>query len=202
MARAATQRLAKCRVHAKAAPQACCSPKLLDSLTESNKLLETVQKGLADYLETKRLAFSRLAGVGRCPVCPAERSDGIAFAGLQNLLPASVHLLPARFFFLSNDELLQVRGGGGAGEGSTDEACTLGPLNSSSISGATNPLVLPQTSPPPTNNTDPQSGAQPACRAAPSAQVLRGHCQPGVRTAACAAHQRNDQRRGGAGERV
>jgi dynein heavy chain len=43
-------------------PQACCSPKLLDSLTESNKLLEAVQKGLADYLETKRLAFSRSGG--------------------------------------------------------------------------------------------------------------------------------------------
>lgn len=49
----------------------CGNPKLLEQFMEANKLLESVQKGLADYLETKRLAF-------------------------------------ARFFFLSNDELLQV----------------------------------------------------------------------------------------------
>lgn len=39
--------------------QICGSQKLLDQLIESNKLLDSVQKGLADYLETKRLAFSR-----------------------------------------------------------------------------------------------------------------------------------------------
>ncbi|MEW5308986.1 MAG: hypothetical protein WDW38_000903 [Sanguina aurantia] len=49
----------------------CGNPKLLEQFIEANKLLESVQKGLADYLETKRLAF-------------------------------------ARFFFLSNDELLQI----------------------------------------------------------------------------------------------
>jgi dynein heavy chain len=49
----------------------CSSQKLLEAFVEGNKLLESVQKGLSDYLETKRLAFSR-------------------------------------FFFLSNDELLQI----------------------------------------------------------------------------------------------
>ncbi|KAI5076359.1 hypothetical protein GOP47_0008424 [Adiantum capillus-veneris] len=49
----------------------CSSKKLLEQLRESNKMIDMVQKGLSDYLETKRLAFSR-------------------------------------FFFLSNDELLQI----------------------------------------------------------------------------------------------
>ena len=59
---------------AKASPHVltvCSSIKLLEQFQDSNKQLESVQKGLADYLETKRLAF-------------------------------------ARFFFLSNDELLQI----------------------------------------------------------------------------------------------
>ncbi len=32
---------------------------MLDQFSEANKLLESVQKGLSDYLETKRLAFAR-----------------------------------------------------------------------------------------------------------------------------------------------
>jgi dynein heavy chain len=34
-------------------------PQLLDKLLASNTLLDDIQKGLNDYLETKRLAFSR-----------------------------------------------------------------------------------------------------------------------------------------------
>lgn len=41
----------------------CASQKLLDQFVEGNKLLDSVQKGLADYLETKRLAFARWAAV-------------------------------------------------------------------------------------------------------------------------------------------
>mgnify|MGYP000067473068 CR=1 FL=1 len=59
---------------AKAKPKAikfCANEKLLEKFQESSKFLDLVQKGLSDYLETKRAAF-------------------------------------ARFYFLSNDELLEI----------------------------------------------------------------------------------------------
>jgi dynein heavy chain len=37
----------------------CSDDELLKALVEANKLLDAVQKGLNDYLETKRLAFPR-----------------------------------------------------------------------------------------------------------------------------------------------
>lgn len=37
----------------------CADNRLLENLRECNKLLDQVQKGLSDYLETKRLAFPR-----------------------------------------------------------------------------------------------------------------------------------------------
>ena len=49
----------------------CANEKLLMIFIESNKFLDMVQKGLSDYLETKRSVF-------------------------------------ARFYFLSNDELLSI----------------------------------------------------------------------------------------------
>ena len=37
----------------------CADQRILERFKEGNKLLELVQKGLADYLETKRAGFSR-----------------------------------------------------------------------------------------------------------------------------------------------
>jgi dynein heavy chain len=64
------QTLAQAKSHPKAI-KFCANEKLLEKFQESNKFLDLVQKGLSDYLETKRAAF-------------------------------------ARFYFLSNDELLEV----------------------------------------------------------------------------------------------
>jgi hypothetical protein len=64
------QTLSAAKSHPKAI-KFCANEKLLEKFQESNKFLDLVQKGLSDYLETKRAAF-------------------------------------ARFYFLSNDELLEV----------------------------------------------------------------------------------------------
>ena len=37
----------------------CADNRLLENLRECNKLLDQVQKGLSEYLETKRMAFPR-----------------------------------------------------------------------------------------------------------------------------------------------
>jgi dynein heavy chain, axonemal len=39
--------------------EVCSSSKLLEQFNECNAALDSVQKGLANYLETKRLAFAR-----------------------------------------------------------------------------------------------------------------------------------------------
>lgn len=39
----------------------CADQRLLDSLRDCNKLLDLVQRGLSEYLETKRTAFPRSA---------------------------------------------------------------------------------------------------------------------------------------------
>lgn len=69
--------------------QICASQKLLDQFVESNKLLDSVQKGLADYLETKRLAFARWvcswllpAGCGPGNACVVvRRHNPVQFLG-------------------------------------------------------------------------------------------------------------------------
>lgn len=47
----------------------CSDQRLLDSLRDCNKLLDMVQKGLSEYLETKRGAFPRWVPPGPCQLC-------------------------------------------------------------------------------------------------------------------------------------
>jgi hypothetical protein len=114
----------------------CASQKLLEQFVEANKLMESVQKGLSDYLETKRLAFARWgmhacvrAGVHCLALHPADLQAHPLLPGCAQLkrhgrnpcimaCPALYHPLvhldiplcvfACRFFFLSNDELLQI----------------------------------------------------------------------------------------------
>lgn len=114
-------------------PQVCGNQKLLDQFIEGNKLLESVQKGLADYLETKRLAF-------------------------------------ARFFFLSNDELLQARGAACARARCCQARLThaaTGPLPRGKR--ATRLTACAHAAP---SRADPEPDEEPAGGAAAPAQVL------------------------------
>lgn len=54
----------------------CSDQRLLESLRDCNKLLDMVQKGLSDYLETKRGAFPRWAPPGLCPLLVLARGAG------------------------------------------------------------------------------------------------------------------------------
>lgn len=114
--------------------QVCASQKMLDQFSEANKLLESVQKGLSDYLETKRLAFARWGAPATGRGSKAQGAKGLVKVtpGRESnpsppSAPMSVCLSPSapcppllfasptlpfpllrRFFFLSNDELLQI----------------------------------------------------------------------------------------------
>ena len=80
-------------------------PNMLSRLQEANVLLEDIQKGLNAYLEKKRLYFPRCVTRNSFKIHP-----------LFNIIPCFVTSLFVyiyilsidRFFFLSNDELLEI----------------------------------------------------------------------------------------------
>lgn len=65
-------------------------PDQLKVLRQNNKLLDEIQKGLNDYLEKKRLFFPRYI---------------LVFIAIKQYYN---YLYLCRFFFLSNDELLEI----------------------------------------------------------------------------------------------
>lgn len=76
----------------------CSDQRLLDSLRDCNKLLDMVQKGLSEYLETKRGAFPRWATPGPCPLrqyLPIRPGHRGCLTHSLTLLPWQI-LLPVR----------------------------------------------------------------------------------------------------------
>lgn len=71
----------------------CSDQRLLDSLRDCNKLLDMVQKGLSEYLETKRSAFPRWVLPGPCPLCQCQLTR--LAAGTHSFTPWQI-LLPVR----------------------------------------------------------------------------------------------------------